>query len=125
MMTQTRTCRRCEVAKPLTEFYSSERKGRRLYGSYCKPCHITYTSMMRRAAPKDGPAHMRPRRRRRVRLADLGLVGITQTILGRGPEFGEPMSNAMPAALATVLGLPLTAVPHFASSSLMRAGGMS
>jgi hypothetical protein len=54
------------------------------------------------------------RRRRRVKLADVGLVGITQTVPGRGPEFGEPTGNAMQAALATVFGLPLTAVPHFA-----------
>ena len=51
--------------------------------------------------------------RRKIRLADLGLDGVTQTILGRGPEFGEPTSNGMQAALATVFGLPLDAVPHF------------
>ena len=51
--------------------------------------------------------------RRKIRLADVGLDGVTQTILGRGPEFGEPTSNGMQAALATVFGLPLDAVPHF------------
>jgi hypothetical protein len=59
-------------------------------------------------------AMKKPRRRKRVTLADFGMVGITQTIMSRGPEFGEPTSNAMQAALATVLGLPLNAVPHFA-----------
>ena len=60
--------------------------------------------------------HQRPRvigPRRKIRLADVGLDGVTQTILGRGPEFGEPTSNGMQAALATVFGLPLDAVPHF------------
>jgi hypothetical protein len=63
-------------------------------------------------------AHIRQRPRvigprRKIRLADLGLDGVTQTVLGRGPEFGEPTSNGMQAALATVFGLPLDAVPHF------------
>ena len=71
--------------------------------------------------------HQRPRvigPRRKIRLADLGLDGVTQTILGRGPELGEPTSNGMQAALATVFGPPLDAVPHFPDTkSRMRAGG--
>lgn len=43
----------------------------------------------------------------------LGLVGIKQTILGRGPEHGEEAGNCHQAALATVLGVQLEDVPHF------------
>lgn len=46
-------------------------------------------------------------------LVRLGLVGVKQTILGRGPDFGEPPGNCMQAALATVLGRRLQDVPHF------------
>lgn len=46
-------------------------------------------------------------------LADLGLTGVKQTILGRGPDFNEPPGNCMQAVLATVLGAPLESVPHF------------
>jgi hypothetical protein len=73
------------------------------------------SSMATGAIIKKRQAQGMRRPRRRVKLTEVGLVGITQTILGRGPEFGEPTSNAMQAALATVFGLSLTAVPHFAS----------
>lgn len=43
----------------------------------------------------------------------LGLKPVKQTVLGRGPTHNEPCGNCMQAALATALGLPLEAVPHF------------
>lgn len=46
-------------------------------------------------------------------LADLGLVGVKQTLFGRGPEHNEPAGNCMQAALATALGARLGDVPHF------------
>jgi hypothetical protein len=46
-------------------------------------------------------------------LDDLGLTGVKQTVLGRGPEFNEPCGNCMQAAVATVLGVGLDEVPHF------------
>jgi hypothetical protein len=42
-----------------------------------------------------------------------GLTGVTQTVIGRGPEHNEPCGNCLQAALATILGLPLDEVPHF------------
>lgn len=38
---------------------------------------------------------------------------VTQTIIGRGPKFGEECGNCLQAALASVLELPLEEVPHF------------
>lgn len=46
-------------------------------------------------------------------LETLGLTGVKQTILGRGPDFKEPAGNCMQAVLATVLGRSLETVPHF------------
>lgn len=41
------------------------------------------------------------------------LKPITQTIVGRGPKFGESYGNCLQAALASVLDLQLEDVPHF------------
>lgn len=46
-------------------------------------------------------------------LSDFGLVGVKQTLFGRGIDHNEPPGNCMQAALATVLGLRLDQVPHF------------
>lgn len=48
-----------------------------------------------------------------ITLEDLGLIGITQTAFGRGPDHGESMGNCMQAAVATALGFRLEEVPHF------------
>lgn len=45
--------------------------------------------------------------------AKLHVHGVRQTIFGRGPEFNEEPGNCMQAAIATVLGQRLEAVPHF------------
>lgn len=43
----------------------------------------------------------------------LCVLKITQTLLGRGPNFNEPCGNCLQAALASILELPLDQVPHF------------
>lgn len=44
------------------------------------------------------------------------MTPVKQTILGRGPDHGEPCGNCMQAAIATILDLPLEEVPHFLQS---------
>lgn len=38
---------------------------------------------------------------------------VAQTLRGRGPKFGEACGNCLQASLASILELPLSAVPHF------------
>lgn len=60
----------------------------------------------------EAPAQKRPDMRSAM-FQRFHLLGVRQTIYGRGPDFGEEPGNCMQAALATVLGQRLEAVPHF------------